>query len=93
LPTDRGSIHLIRFNGNHGEAVNNPLKPHAHRNFHIHKITPELIEKEINDPKLVSVTEKYASYKQAFRYFCNYVNIINGEGFFPEIGQINLFED
>ena len=93
LPVDRASIHLIRFNGNHGETVENVLMPHAHRDFHIHKITPELIEEEINDPKKVSITEKYASYEQAFRYFCKYTNIVNASKYFPEIDQPNLFED
>ena len=93
LPTEHASIQLVRFNGNHGETVDNPLKPHPHRDFHIHKITPELIEEEINDPKEVSVTDKYASYEQAFRYFCEYVNIVNANEYFPGIGQTNLFED
>lgn len=93
LPAERSSIQLIRFNGNHGEVVDNPLNPHPHRDFHIHKITPKLIEEEINDPKLVEVTDKYGSFEQAFRYFCKYINIINAESFFPELDQPNLFED
>lgn len=93
LPEDRSSIQLIRFNGNHGEVVENPLNPHPHRDFHIHKITPKLIDEEINDPKLVEVTDKYGSFEQAFRYFCKYISIINAESYFPELDQPNLFED
>jgi hypothetical protein len=73
--------------------VKDPLNPHPHRDFHIHKITPELIEEEINDPNFAEVTDKYASFEQAFRYFCKYINIINAEKYFQELKQPNLFED
>ena len=93
LPQEHSSIQLIRFNGNHGETVDYPNNPHPHRDFHIHRITPEFIEEEINDPRDVEVTKKYGSYEQAFRYFCKFVNITNAEKFFPGIGQTDLFEE
>lgn len=87
-----GSINLFRCNGNHGEVVVDILNPVPHFGYHTHKITAELLEKDINEPKNSALTKEYASYEQALAYFCRYVNIVDANNYFPGISQLNIFE-
>lgn len=86
------SINLFRCNGNHGEVVIDILKPDPHFGYHTHKITAELLENNINDPKQSELTQEYASFEQALNYFCRYVNIKDADKYFPNINQTNMFE-
>jgi len=86
------SINLFRCNGNHGEATIDILNSIPHFGYHTHKITSELIENNINDPKHSDLTKEYASFEQALNYFCQYVNITDSDNYFPNINQINMFE-
>lgn len=91
--SDEGtSYNLFRCNGNHGEIVFDILNPRPHFGYHTHKITAELLDNNINDPKQSELTREYASYEQAMNYFCRYVNIIDAGKYFPGINQINIFE-
>lgn len=86
-------IMLLRMNGNHGETVQNPLRPIPHFNYHIHKITPEEIENgNITDPKFSLVTDKYVSFEQAIRYFMIHTNILDSGKYFPNFEQLSLFD-
>ena len=83
---------LLRCNGNHGEVVENPLKPIPHYGYHIHKITVKEYERgQLTDPKFSELTTEYASYEQALTYFCERVNIANASDYFPNINQLGLF--
>lgn len=86
------SYNLFRCNGNHGEVVVDILNPIPHFNYHTHKITAELLENNINDPKQSEITREYASFEQALNYFLKYVNIQESDKFFPNINQMNIFE-
>lgn len=86
------SYNLFRCNGNHGEVVVDILNPAHHQNYHTHKITAELLENNINDPKHIESTNEYASYEQAMKYFCKYINIKDTDKYFPNINQIDMFE-
>lgn len=86
------SYNLFRCNGKHGEVVVDILNPVPHFGYHTHKITAELLENNINDPKHSELTKEYASFEQAMNYFCRYVNIKDADKYFPNINQTNLFE-
>src|SRR4030066_250446 len=89
---DGTSLHLFRCNGNHGEVVVDILNPIPHFGYHTHKITAELIDNNINDPKQSEPTKEYASYEQALKYFLRYVNVQDVDKFFPRLNQISMFE-
>jgi hypothetical protein len=82
---------LIRLNGDHGEVVENPLKPSPHFGYHIHRISPVEFERGIADPKFSSETKEYASFEQALAYFCKIVNIKNADEYFAN-AQTELFQ-
>jgi hypothetical protein len=84
---------LIRLNGDHGEVVEDILKPSPHFGYHIHKITPEVLERGLAEPKFSNETKEYASYEQAMSYFCKLVNIKDAETYFDFNNQLNLFQD
>jgi hypothetical protein len=86
------NLNLFRCNGNHGEVVLDILNPIPHFGYHTHKITAELLENNINDPKQSESTSEYASYEQALNYFCRYINIKDADKYFPNINQTNMFE-
>lgn len=90
---DGTSYNLFRCNGNHGEVVVDVLKPVPHFGFHTHKLTSELIENNIYEPRYVEMTKEYASFEQALKYFVQYVNIKNALEYFPNISQLRLFDE
>jgi hypothetical protein len=63
--SEEGNINLFRCNGNHGEIVVDILNPNPHYGYHTHKITAELLENNVNEPKKVETTTEYASFEQA----------------------------
>lgn len=85
------SITLFRCNGNHGETIQDIKNPHPHFGYHTHTITSEDIENGIMEPKRVELIKDYASFEQAFRYFCNFVNIEHAIKYFPQFFKQNLF--
>jgi hypothetical protein len=89
---ERTSYNLFRCNGNHGEVVVDIQKPAPHFGYHTHKITAELLENNINDPKHSESTKEYASFEQAMNYFCKYVNIKEADKYFPNLNQMAMFD-
>jgi hypothetical protein len=87
-----GNVQLIRLNGNHGEVVEDILRPSPHFGYHIHKISPEELDRGLSEPKFSNETKEYASFEQALAYFCRIVNIKNAGEYFTSIGQTNLFQ-
>jgi hypothetical protein len=88
---DRESFQVIRFNGNHGEAVSSDMPLHPHRDYHIHVISAEDIELNKNEPTLSKTTDKYASFEQALCYFGKYINITDFSSYFKFCSQDTLF--
>jgi hypothetical protein len=86
-----GNLILIRLNGNHGQVINNPLRPSPHFGYHIHQMTSDAIERGLSDPEFAEETKEYASFEQALSYFCKRVNIKNAVEFFPALAQTELF--
>ncbi len=90
---DGRKIHLLRMNGNHGETVENPLRPSPHFGYHIHKITPEEIaDGAYYEPKFSQLTNKYESFDQAIYYFLKYVNIVDYSSYFKNTDQLSIFD-
>jgi len=76
-----GNIILIRFNGEHGQS--DWSKDNHYSAFHIHRITQELLEKGIFEPKETEITSRYCSFDGALNEFLRYVNILNISEYFP----------
>lgn len=76
-----GKITLIRYNGAHGQI--DWSKDKHHSAFHIHKITAELLAKNIYEPKDIEITERFATFDSALSEFIKYTNIINHSDYFP----------
>jgi len=83
--SEEGAINLFRCNGNHGEVVVDILNPSPHHGYHTHKITAELLENNVYEPKNVESTTEYASFEQALAYFCKYINLKDASKYFLNI--------
>jgi len=81
-PAGEKEIPLIRCNGNHGEVVENLLKPNPHLDYHIHILKTEDIEQEIRKLSLEGITKEYDSLEKALQYFIKRVNIQNVNDYF-----------
>jgi hypothetical protein len=87
-----GTFCLMRFNGPHGEHVNDILEPNPHFGFHIHEARQEMIDAGYSPEKFAAITDTYASYEEALGAFIKKINIIDADKYFhPE--QISLFKD
>ena len=92
FPPESSSLTLFRCNGNHGEIVEDPLKPNEHHfGYHTHQLTGKDLEEGVPEPKLIS-SAPYGSYEQALAYFCRSVNITDAEQYFGIQLQTSLFE-
>lgn len=87
-----GSFCLLRCNGPHGEHVDNPLDPHPHFGFHIHKARQETIEAGLLPELSAEITKNYGSYEEALRHFVKLTNIENAEQYLDVKKQLPLFE-
>ena len=78
---EKGSYEIVRCNGPHGEHA---MFPH-HIHFHIHKITVDAIQHGLKEDSYIEITDKYAQYEDALRFFVTYINlkIEDIERFFP----------
>ncbi|MBM4054128.1 MAG: hypothetical protein FJ264_05540 [Planctomycetes bacterium] len=84
---------LLRFNGNHGQVVEDPIKPNPHFGYHIHKTTSDDLNNGFFEPKLIVSTSEYASFKEALKYFFNFVNITDAYKHFRHIFKKKLFNN
>lgn len=83
-------IILIRYNGEHGQSDWSIDKHYSA--FHIHKITEELLDKGIFEPKYIEITSRFTTYDSAINEFRKHVNINNYTKYFTEIIQLPLFK-
>ena len=84
------SIMLLRYNGIHG-TKDYSIDGH-YGDFHIHRITENLLSQEIYEPREISRTSLYNSFDQALSLFLRTLNIINPKDFFPVSNiQLELF--
>lgn len=81
-PAGEKELPLIRCNGNHGEVVENLLKPNPHHDYHIHILKAEDLEKDIRKVSLEGITKEYDSFEKALQYFVKRVNIQNAGDYF-----------
>ena len=86
-PKGNPSMHLLRFNGKHGE-YKDFVTESTHFEYHIHRATVETISDKL---PYAEVTDRYASYEEALKYFLEYTNIINSEKYFKISSQLSLF--
>jgi len=86
-----GKIMLIRYNGEHGQS--DWSKNNHYSAFHTHKITEELLDKGVYEPKHIERTDKFTTFDSALNEFLRHVNIINLAEYFPHADkQLPLFE-
>jgi len=85
---EKGNIMLIRFNGNHGDV--DWSKDGHYSSFHIHRMTEELLEQGIREPKEIEKTARYSTLEEALADFFNEINLENWLGYFPELRQLPL---
>jgi hypothetical protein len=89
---EKGSYEILRCNGPHGEHKKFP----HHVNFHIHKITTDAIENGLREDSFVEITDKYATFEEAVRFFVRYINLRpqDSKRYFPGRDlQAELFKD
>lgn len=87
---DQGAIVLLRYNGMHGTY--NYSKDGHFGNFHIHRISEDLVGKGIYEPKDIELTTAYNTFDQATMIFLNEINIQNIRDYFPSTDkQIEMF--
>jgi len=86
----RGSICLLRCNGNHGENVVFPL----HSSCHIHRATAYTINEGLKPESHIEQTTAYVSIDEAIQYYIKLINLdpAEGERHFPP-KQLNLFSE
>lgn len=85
------SFFLLRYNGPHGDHVNDLLDPHPHFGFHIHEAKAEKIEEGFSPQLHAELTESYGSYEEALLHFLKRINIENAEQYFDIKQQLSLF--
>ncbi len=91
-PTDEcGSFCLLRYNGPHGDHVNDLLDPHPHFGFHIHEAKAENIAEGFSSELYAEFTESYGSYEEALIHFLKRINIENADQYFDITRQFPLF--
>ena len=90
-PKDQsGSFCLLRYNGPHGDHVNDLLDPHPHVGFHIHEARAESIESGFSPERFAELTDDFGSYEEALIHFLKRTNVINIDQYF-DIRQLPLF--
>lgn len=87
---ESGSFCLLRYNGPHGDHVNDLLDPRPHYGFHIHKAKAENIAEGFSSELYAELTESYGSYEEALTHFLKRINIINVDQYF-KMRQMPLF--
>jgi hypothetical protein len=85
---EKGTICLLRCNGDHGE---NNVFPH-HATFHIHRASAFTINEGLKPESNIEQTTAYSGLEEAIQYFINLINIDNSqsEKYFPP-KQLTLF--
>ena len=79
---DIGEINLIRYNGPHDvEGIDRSGDKH-YSSPHIHRITAELLQRGINQPKERTITDLYSTFDEALWVFAKYCNIANWQAYF-----------
>lgn len=68
---EKGTVTLIRMNGQHGENLNFP----HHNTFHIHVASASSINNGLKPESNIEVTNKYASYDEALQYFLIFIKL------------------
>jgi hypothetical protein len=94
---ESGGLTLLRYNGPHGDHVNDLSDLHPHYGFHIHEAKAENIEKGFSPELYAELTESYGSYEEAESHFLKRINIKNmyryfnteQQWLFPGIGGKN----
>ena len=86
-----GSFCLLRYNGPHGDHVNDLLDPHPHFGFHIHEAKADNIEGGFSSELYAELTDSYGSYEEALIHFLKRINIENADQYFDMQRQLPLF--
>lgn len=86
---EKGNFEILRCNGPHGEHRMFP----RHINYHIHIASHQAIESGLREDSVIEVTDKYANYEEALRFFVNYVHLKKDDidRYFPP-KQLSMFK-
>jgi len=87
---EKGTICLIRCNGDHGENAAHPY----HSSFHIHRATAFTINEGLKPESHIEETNAYSGLEEAIQYFIKFIAIDNSqaEKYFPP-KQLTLFDE
>jgi len=87
---EKGTICLLRCNGNHGENVVFP----DHSTCHIHRATAHTINEGLKPESNIEETIAYMNVEEAIQYYIKLINIdsVEAEKNFPPM-QLTLFTD
>lgn len=88
-----GSFCLLRYNGPHGDHVNNLHDPHPHHGFHIHEAKAENIEQGFSSELYATSTESYGSYEEALIHFLERIKAENANQHFDMQPKSPLFPE
>lgn len=91
LSPDGTRLCLVRFNGPHGEHINDFDFDNPHLNYHIHIAKEENIIKGLKPEKYAEVTRKFATFDEALLYFLDFCNITDKDKYFNI--QLSLFSE
>jgi hypothetical protein len=86
-------VTLVRFNGQHEQALDPFQAGVPHFNFHVHKATPDNLNMGRYEKHPADTTQDYASLDEAIVVFCKYVCIQGWERHFPDTRVIPLFPE
>jgi len=86
LPKDeRGEIHLLRYNGPHGEFVRLGVAESHHVVHHVHRARKENLDAGKSAEKGAEPTEQFSDYNEALRIFLAEVGVTNAGEHFADL--------
>ena len=86
----RGSIILLRCNGQHGHFEDCAGNISYHDYFHIHRAREENISSGVRPERGAEITTEYANLDQAIQYFFRVINTPTADQYFPKYKQARI---
>ena len=86
----RGSIILLRCNGQHGHFEDCFGNISFHNCFHIHRAREENISSGVRSERGAEITTEYANLNQAIQYFFKTINTPAADLYFPKYKQARI---
>ncbi len=81
----KGSLTLLRCNGQHGST-----RYKHHNSCHIHRVTENILQKNLKSERDITITNAYSSYEQTVLFFSKECNIIGPCEYIDNLKQITV---